>query len=221
MPRHRIPGDRFVKDDAGTEQTDRRIIEMSGSGFNITTPDANEHTIDVSAGGITLTPPDPIEVYEGKSIWMTKALSIPSAGTGFFDFSGVTINNEPSTGTLPLDTIGGFGLADGTIAFEQSGLYSISWYVEKDAEPAVDIWFQLLTSHSNILLGHGNDNWFTLDKMRGGASPLWAGRANVTDYFVGSNEDIDLSGCYLKYTSTGLAYPYTMSSSQLTITKIL
>ena len=68
----------------------------------------------------------------------------------------------------------------------------------------------------------GDDNWFTLDKKTGGASPLWAGRANVTDYFVGSNEDaIALSGCYLKYTSTGLAYPYTMSNSQLTITKIL
>jgi hypothetical protein len=195
---------------------------MSGGGFDITTPDASGHDIDVTAGGgITLTQPDPTEVYEGKAIWMTKVLSIPSAGTGFFDFSGVTIHNEPSSGTLPLDTVDGFGLADGTIGFEQSGLYSISWYVDKSAEPAVDIFFQLLTVHSNTLLGHGNDNWFTLDKMRGGASPLWAGRANVTDYFVGSNEDASLSACYLKYTSSGLTYPFSMSSSQLTITKIL
>jgi len=220
MPRHRIPGDRLVKNDAGSAQVDRRAIEMSGDGFDITTPDASGHDIEVTAGGLTLVPPEqPGDPYEGQSTILSKAISIPSAGTGFFDYSGASTTNEGPGITLDGTEA---DLTTSTFVFEESGLYSVSWYVEKNAEPAVDIWFQLLASHSNVAFGNNNDNWFTLDKMRGGASPYWAGRANVTDWFIGTNEHAtQFSAFYLKYTSSGLSYPYAMNNTQLTIAKIL
>lgn len=219
MPRHKIPGDRRIKDNASNPQIERNVVEMSGDGFDITTPDADQHIVAVT-GGLSpgLTDPRQSNPYQGQAIWYTKAVSIPSLGSGFVDYSGAATNLEGDSSPI-------YGpetdLSAGTIVFNESGLYSCSWYMERSVDPGSHrIWFQLLTLHQDPL-AYGNDNWFTVDKMRGGASPYWAGRANVTDWFV-AGSDPNFSALYLKYnTGSGLTVPWALTSTQLTITKIL
>lgn len=138
MSRHKIPGDRVVKDPSGTSVVERDQVEISGTGVAITTPDADTAQIAISGGGgggLAITPRSgTMGIYYGRQYYIyVNGISITTSAT---------INLSSASPTIQGGTFmsGYTSLASSAFYLGEAGLYSVAANVSHASNSPANRW---------------------------------------------------------------------------------